>query len=249
MRKPSQSNSEKPLISAEKLISSKDIGLGGYRLTKAILAFMPVGRMSDKFCEKHGKQFSMSHYWSTWVREDGTMLVGPIFGGPMCSAIVEELSALGVKNVIGYGYSGALDPDIPPCSIMVADAGCCSDGTSKEYSTRSEVPADAGMLERLRDAINRRGLPALTGKVWTTDVIYREFPSKVSYWKNKGARFVNMDTSPLYAVAQEKGIRAAYLSVVSDNLSGEQWSGWFTNLEQAVEQVWSISLDVVESIY
>jgi uridine phosphorylase len=249
MTKPPRNKEEKPLICAENLVSvGKYMELTQYRLTKAILAFLPLHGMSKKFCEKHGSPFPMSHYWNTWVREDGTILVGPIFGGPLCAAILEELSAVGVKYAIGYGASGTLDSDIPACSIMVADSGLCSDGTSKEYSEERESPADAGMLKRLMNAMSRRGLPEIRGKVWTTDAIYREFPSTVDYWKKQGANFVNMETSPFYAVAREKGVKAAYLSAVSDNVSGEKWSGWYENFDQAMEQIWDICLEVLETI-
>jgi len=148
---------------------------------------MPVDRMSDLFCEKNDKQLSFSRYWETWIRDDGVVLVGPIFGGPACAAVLEELSALGVEQVIGYGYSGALDSAIPLLSIMVADSGFCSDGTLKEYTGSDEVFADPEMMERLLDLIQRRGIKPETGKVWTTDAIFREFPSRCACWK-EGSR-------------------------------------------------------------
>jgi uridine phosphorylase len=249
MIKIPQNKEEKPLICAENLVSvGRLMELTQFHLTKAILAFLPLYGMSKKFCKKHGCPFPMSHYWDTLVREDGTILAGPIFGGPLCAAILEELSAIGVKYAIGYGASGTLDPDILPCSIMVADSGLCSDGTSKEYTEKREVLADSGMLKRLMNAMRRRDLPDIRGKVWTNDVIYREFPSTIAYWKRQGANFVNMETSPFYAVAKEKGVKAVYLSAVSDNVSGEKWSGWFENFDQAMEQIWDICLEVVEAI-
>jgi purine-nucleoside phosphorylase len=57
-----------------------------------------------------------------------------------------------------------------------------------------------------------------------------------------------METSTFYAVAREIGVKAAYLSAVSDNLSGEKWSGWFANFDRAIEQVWDISLEVAETL-
>jgi uridine phosphorylase len=249
MGKNTHNKAEKPLIRAENLTSfGRLMELSQFHLTKAILAFLPLYGMSKKFSQKHGCPFPMSHYWDTWVREDGTILVGPIFGGPLCAAILEELVAIGVKYAVGYGASGTLDPDIPACSIMVADSGLCSDGTTREYAEESEIPADAYILKRLKKAIKRRGLPEIQGKVWTTDAIFREFPSTIDYWKKQGARFVNMETSTFYAVAREKGVKAAYLSAVSDNVSGEKWSGWFENYEQAMEQMWDICLEVIETI-
>jgi uridine phosphorylase len=248
MKKTDRSKGEKALITAEMIFTNEDYALRPYHLKKAILVFLPIGEMSAKFCGKNGQQIRWGSYWNTWVRDDGAMLVGPIFGGPMCAVIIEELAACGVKYFIGYGASGTLDASVPACSIMVADTALCSDGTSKEYTARNEVPADAEMLKRLRDEINRRGLPDISGKVWTTDAIYREYPSTVAYWKKKGARFVNMDTSPFYAVAAEKGVKAAYLSAVSDNVSGEKWSGWYANFDKAMAQVFDISLAVIDSL-
>src|SRR4030042_763556 len=244
MKKPARMKTEKPLITAEHIVSHKESIFGEYRLTKAILVFLPIRNMSDKFCGEKGRQITWGGYWDTWVRKDGTVLAGPVFGGPMCAVIMEELAACGVEYFIGYGASGTLDPAVPPCSIMVADAGLCSDGTTKEYSTRRTTPADGGLLERLRGAIERRGLPAISGKVWTTDAIYREYPTKVAYWKNKGARFVNMETSTFYAVARELGVKAAYLSAVSDTVSGEEGWGWFADFDRAMEQIQDISLEV-----
>jgi uridine phosphorylase len=240
-------NAEEPLIRAEKLIYPESDGLlGEHKIRKALLAFMPVGEMKHRFLAKRGRRIFLSYYWSTWVREDGAILAGPIFGGPMCAAALEELSALGVEDVIGYGYSGALDPEVRPACIMVADSGFCSDGTSKEYCEKDEILGDAIMLEYLRSIIQKHGIIAEAGKVWTTDAIYRESPSKIRYWRGKGARFVNIETSSLYSVARVKGIRAAYTSVISDSLAGDKWSGWY-NCRQAVQQLWDICLDAIEN--
>jgi len=245
-------NTEKALICADKLVANKYIkgvfGTGHPDFNTAILVFLPLKGMIDKFCMKQGRQVPMSHYWNTWVRNDGLMLAGPIFGGPLCAVVMEELAACGVKNFIGYGASGTMDASVPPCSIMVADAGFCSDGTTKEYTQKRVVSADQDMIKRLQDAISKRGLPFFSGKTWTTDAIYREYPSQVGYWKSKGARFVNMETSTFYAVAQVLGVKAGYLAAVSDNVSGEKWSGWFPDFDPVVEQIWDICLEVAESI-
>jgi len=240
------SQSEKPLIIAENLIATKKTKLlGKTELRKALLAFMPIAEMKDRFLLKKGKQLALSQYWDTWIRDDGMILAGPIFGGPMCAVVVEELSALGVRDFIGYGYSGCLDPKVSPGCIMVADASFCSDGTTKEYCTGNEVSANPEMLSYLVSLIHSRSVTLERGKVWTTDAIYREFPSKVKRWKNAGARFVNIETASLYAVARAKGLRAVYLSVVSDTLEGEKWSGWY-DCKEALEQVWSICLEMCE---
>ncbi len=247
MKDDRRGNPERPLIAAEELVFSSGVGLGQRRLRSALLSCMPVGEMKDRFCQKDALEFPLSRYWDSWVREDGVVLVGPVFGGPMCSVILEELFALGVRSVVGYGYSGCLDSEVAPASIMVAESSFCSDGTSKEYCTDDEVSADAGMLDRLQGLIRKRGIEPVAGKVWTTDALYREFPSKVAHWREKGARFVNLETASLYAVSREKGFGAVYLSVVSDSLVDGKWSGWHEDRQQSRERMWDICLDMVEA--
>jgi purine-nucleoside phosphorylase len=131
---------------------------------------------------------------------------------------------------------------------MVAESGLCSDGTSKEYTDDSEAYADAEMLQSLQDIIQNHGIEPEVGKVWTTDAIYREFPSKIAYWKGQGARFVNLETASFYAVARAKGIRAVYMSVVSDNVDSDKWSDWFPNLSDVTQKMWSICLEMIDAL-
>ena len=63
-----------------------------------------------------------------------------------------------------------------------------------------------------------------------------------------GARFCNLETSPFYTVAKATGIKAVYLSVVSDNVDRKEWSGWSPELDSMTERMWDISLDMVESL-
>jgi len=240
---------EKPIITPDETLNF--IHPTEYPLKKALLAFMPVRGMNDLFCGETATKHPLiqyGHYTGYWSRADGTIFVGPIFGGPLCSMVLEELSVFGVRDVVGYGYSGSLDVNIPPGSIMIAESGLCSDGTSKEYTDDSEVYADAEMFRSLKSLIQSQGIEPEVGKVWTADAIYREFPSKIAHWKSQGARFVNLETASFYAVAREKGIRAVYMSVVSDNVDSDKWSHWFPNLSEVTEKMWSICLEMIDAL-
>jgi uridine phosphorylase len=236
---------EKALIYAEQIVSTQTYPLRPHRLKKAIISFLAMREFPDKFCG--GSQEIESGYIKYWVRGD-TVLAGPVFGGPLCAVVMEELAAWGVKSFIGYGASGTMDATVPPGSLMVADAGLNSDGTTKEYTNKRVIPGDPGLIKLLQDAVKKRGLPVFTGKVWTTNAIYREYPSKVAFWKGKGAGFVNMETSTFYAVAQALGIKAGYISAVSDNVSGELWSGWYQDFREAMETVYDVCLEVIDAI-
>ena len=239
---------EKPIITPEEFLNCEGVDLSRYKFEKALLAFMPIRGLEDRFDGKTTQKQIFTHTRNYWVRDDGVILMGPIYGGPFCSIILEELSVFRVKYAVGYGFCGSLDEDIAPGSMMVAESGFCSDGTSKEYTHDREVYPDVGMLQSLKNIIQSHGIKPEIGKVWATDALYREFPSKIAYWKREGAKFVNLETSPFYAVARSKGIKAVYLSVVADNVNREKWSGWSTDLGNTTEKMWDIILELIKKL-
>jgi uridine phosphorylase len=240
---------ERPLITPEDFLKGQQVDVKLLKLKKALLAFISIRDMKDKFGGKPAPGPIFSHTRELpLVRDDGTILVGQVYGGPFCSIIMEELAFFGVKYAVGYGFSGTLDSGVPPGTIMIAESGICSDGTSREYTGDSEVYADPGMLKSLIKIMREHGIEPQFGKVWATDAIYREYPSKIKIWKGAGARFCNLETSPFYTVARAVGIKVVYLSVVSDNVEKTEWSGWSPDLEEATQKMWEISLELIESL-
>jgi purine-nucleoside phosphorylase len=250
MNKPNDKQlAEKPLITPREFLRGQEVDVKQLKLKKALISFMSIRGMKDKFGGKHAAGPIFSHNQELpLVREDGTVLVGRVYGGPFCSIILEELAFFGVEYAVGYGFSGTLDSSVSPGSIMIAESGICSDGTSREYTAEKEVFADAAMMNSLEKIMKKHGVEPAKGKVWTTDAIYREYPSKITLWKKAGARFCNLETSPFYTVAREVGIKAVYFSVVSDNVEKTEWSGWARDLSGVTDVMWNISLEMVESL-
>jgi uridine phosphorylase len=240
---------EKRIITPRDFLKGQEVDLKLLRLRKALVAFMSIGDMAGKFGGKPAPGPIFSHTRELpLVRDDGTILAGQVYGGPFCSIVMEELAFFGVKRAVGYGFSGTLDSSVAPGSIMIAESGICSDGTSREYTGDKEVYADSETFESLKKTVEKHGFAPQTGKVWTTDAIYREYPSKIKTWKKAGARFCNLETSPFYTVARAVGIKAVYLSVVSDNVEKARWSGWAPDLRKATETMWDVSLELIDSL-
>lgn len=144
---------------------------------------------------------------------------GCIWGGPQAAILVEELSAMGVTHVIGYGAAGSLDASLPQGAQLVVSSAPATDGTSRHYGA-GPFHATPALVELVPSA--QRVTAA------TVDAVYRETASLVSQWIEMGAHVVNMETAALYAAASACGVDAVWIGHVSDVLVGE-WQDWYVD--------------------
>lgn len=139
-----------------------------------------------------------------------------MWGGPQAAIIVEELSAMGVPFVIGYGSAGSFDASLPQGTQLVVRSALATDGTSKQYGVGPFKP-DQGLQGLVPSASHVTAA--------TADAVYRETPELLDRWGNAGAQIVNMEAAPFYAAASTCGLRALWLGHVSDVLVGD-WKDW-----------------------
>jgi len=166
---------------------------------------------------------------SIWnIEANGTpiIFVGPTqFGNPTAIAL-EELKVLGLKYVIGIGAAGAFDERLKIGDIVIADRAIVSDGTSKAYTDESIAYPSAEMQSLAEDVFRRHKIPINHTCVWQSDAIYRESLEARAEWRSQGAECVNCETSTLYTVSKELGIKAVYLAWISDSTCSGKWTGW-----------------------
>ena len=151
-----------------------------------------------------------------------------LWGGPQTAILVEDLAALGVRVIVGFGVAGGLVRDLPKGSQVVASAGIATDGTSRAYTTLDEAPAGAGLVAEVEAAAAGLGVPVAPVRVATVDALYRETREDVRRWLERGAHAINMETAPLYTVAAACGVGSVWLGHISDTLSpdGVEWESW-----------------------
>jgi uridine phosphorylase len=138
--------------------------------------------------------------------------------------LLEELACFGLQTAIGFGAAGSLISSQHINEILVADRAVCSDGTSQEYTGEPYVGPDPELLRLTTALAAQEGASPIVGTVHTTDALYQEWPARIRQWREAGASFVNLETSPFYTVAATLGIRAAYLGLVTDYVGGSR--GW-----------------------
>ena len=243
---------EIPIIAPSQFLALEGIAGEDNQCEVAIIGFCSFYEMKEK---AHARPLQKSlfvhmdvaHQFHGFIDGHQVLMIDCVYGGPVCATVIEEMAYLGVKYVIGYRYSGALQEQFILGSIVLASSGIVSDGTSREYSKFPEVKASEHLMTQYNklDPSLRDGV--LTGKAWTTDAIYREYPSKIQSWLQAGADFVNMDTSHFYAVSRAVGIETLYFSLISDYVGGKQWEQQFQNLEESRKQLHEIILKLAMS--
>jgi uridine phosphorylase len=153
----------------------------------------------------------------------------PGVGAPLAAGFFEESIAHGCERFIAVGTAGALVPDVTVGHVVVPTSAVRDEGTSYHYrpAARTSEPAPEA-VKAVTGALERHGVPFVTGATWTTDGFYRETRAKVERRVAEGCLAVEMEAAALFAVAAFRRVPIGMILTASDSLSGEEWTG-FTN--------------------
>jgi uridine phosphorylase len=135
-------------------------------------------------------------------------------GGPSAAIVIEELIALGARQLIRIGTCGALVPELELGELVVADAVLAGDGTSQALGAGERVAPDAELTDALAATGARRAV------VVSTDLFYDPRPEPD--WRGEGAEAIEMEAATLLALGERHGVAAAVLLAVTDHLAGEE---------------------------
>jgi uridine phosphorylase len=169
----------------------------------------------------------------TGIGNAGSTLAGPVLGAPQAVMTLETLLAWGARSVLFFGWCGSIAEHVGIGDVVVPDGAFCDEGTSPHYGVApgQAVPVSAvsPLPDPIRPALERAGVPVHAGKVWTTDAIFRETPSRVKRFRGHGAVAVDMEIAALMSVAAFRGATLSCVLVVSDALKGDDWKKGFTD--------------------
>ncbi|MCD2492586.1 nucleoside phosphorylase [Lacrimispora sp. NSJ-141] len=147
-----------------------------------------------------------------------------LVGAPASVCGLEEVIALGARKFVFFGCCGILDDSAVNDRLIIPSAAIREEGTSYHYLPPSdEIKSDPETIRILEDCLKKCGYPYVTGKIWTTDAIYRETPDAIQTYKNLGCLGVDMEYSALLAVSKYRRVRFAQFFYGADNLDSEEW--------------------------
>lgn len=171
-------------------------------------------------------------------------------GAPAAAILAEELIACGARRFLFVGSAGSLQRSLPIGALAIADSARREEGTSGHYLPPDAVPHASPMLvEALRVAARVRGQELPVGPVWTTDAIYRELSSKVRRYAAQGVLAVEMEAAAMFAIAAFRGVEAALIVAMSDELF-HPWNPGFhaTEYERGIYEALEIALDAATTL-
>lgn len=168
---------------------------------------------------------------STSIDGRKVSVFGTPLGAPQAAIVLERLIAMGARKILSFGCCGSLQPDLGVGSLVVPTDALCEEGTSAHYPLPegTKGKADDQIVQLCLAKSRDRKFKAVSGKVWTTDALFRETRGKTKKYSETGILAVEMEMSALLTVAAYRGIRLGGFMVVSDELASLKWRTGFLN--------------------
>ena len=142
-------------------------------------------------------------------------------GAPLAAAMMEELIARGAEKFVVFGSCGVLDTDLAEGHIIVPTEAYRDEGTSYHYQPPTDYIKIVG-APVVAQTMEEMGAPFVSGRIWTTDALYRETKGKIAKRREEGCIAVDMECAALQAVASFRGC-SLYQFVYAEDSLGEEW--------------------------
>lgn len=145
-------------------------------------------------------------------------------GAPACVAGLEEIIASGAEKLVLFGCCGILNQAAAEGKIIIPSSAVRDEGTSYHYLPEGkELYPDSVSTETAIHCLEKLGIPYVTGKIWTTDAIYRETKALIDARRSQGCIAVEMEYSASLAAAGFRDVPLTAFFYGADNLDADKW--------------------------
>ncbi len=230
MKDPHNSNlifSEEPIVTPEQITSRLKKSKGFLFSKYVILGFFPS---LYSYIKKNFSGITTGYinklfpYYSFEFDNQLVTFQFPGIGAPLTGALLEESISLGGEIFIFLGRAGLLKDSIPRDSLIIPSSALKDEGTSRHYvRTGTYSYPNKQLVALLQETVKNNKYEVEKGRVWTTDGIYRELPSKVKKAVEKECIAVDMEASALFTIAKFHKKKIAGFFVPSDYVGTEKW--------------------------
>ncbi len=193
------------------------------------------------------RELGMPDLWHGWLGEVPVAYC-PAYGAARAVEPVHVLGVCGTPVVVQIGSCGGLQPHVRTGDVVVSRSAQIGEGASQYYGGAGSSAADPALVGRAAGLLD---VPVHVGTTVTTSALLQQPDELVATWAAAGHLGVDMETSAVFTVARQLGMRAASLLFVWDELPGRPWTDAFTPAERAAHAraeaaVFSVALQLAD---
>ncbi|HWQ58854.1 MAG TPA: purine-nucleoside phosphorylase [Clostridia bacterium] len=136
----------------------------------------------------------------------------------------ELFNFYGVENIIRVGSAGAISPELPLRSVVIAMSASTNSNFASQYGMPGFVAPTASwaLVKAAAEQAERMGLVYKVGNIFSSDTFYDD-GGRTLDWGRMGALAVEMEAAALYLTAARAGRNALCVCTISDSLvTGEE---------------------------
>jgi purine-nucleoside phosphorylase len=138
-------------------------------------------------------------------------------GTPSAAIIIEAVAKSKPDVIIRADFCGGLSVDHKIGDGFLVDDAVAGDGCGSVYfGSKSILPANRKLSMAVLGQAKDLGLVVHRGRIWTTDVLFKQTGELLEGWIDEGGQAVDMESSIILGIGQSEGIPTACLNCISD---------------------------------
>ncbi|WP_455052694.1 nucleoside phosphorylase [Mogibacterium sp.] len=159
--------------------------------------------LSTYACEKCGEMIACNVNTNIYVFKYKNIRIA-FYQSAMGAAIsahqlIESNWITGAENFVMFGSAGSLNENMTKGKYIVPTKAYRGEGLSFYYAPADNY-IDISCANNVIESFELAGIPYVSGKIWTTDSMYRETKKLVSKRKQEGCIAVDMEVAGVQAV-------------------------------------------------
>ncbi len=195
--------------------------------------------------------FKRGNYLNVQFRyNDKGLILGPLIGSPFLGIILEILKNLQIKEIIGFGWAGKLNPKIGIGDLFVPVKAYSLEGTTKMYFSKRKVfYPDKNLLLKIEKKLKQKGVEYKKGKILSVDAPFI-FERKKEFFEkwNKRVEAMDMETSALFSLSESLQIKSLALHFITDEIGKICYEIPKEKILPKREIIWGILKEFLEGI-
>jgi uridine phosphorylase len=147
-----------------------------------------------------------------------------LIGAPVTAIFIEQLIALGIKEIVFLGFAGGIQ-SVPIGDMIIVSEVLRLEGTSYHYlpANVQNYPSKE-LTNDLEHFCTLKNISYTKGKICSTDARFRETFDLIEQLRRKEVLAIEMEISAVFAIATFRQVQASAVVIISDELKEEKWS-------------------------